>query len=175
MKKIIFMLNFVAVFVAGAVEFKTDDYTLGSGDTIRVLVYDEPDLTVEMTIGDNGKINFPFLGDVLIKGKTSQQVQSYIADGLRGDYLINPSVLVSISRYRPFYIHGEVNKPGAYAFQPGLNVDQAIALAGGLTERASEEKIYIKEDVNGKAVTKKVSLISNVSPGETITIKQSFF
>ncbi|WP_440905377.1 polysaccharide biosynthesis/export family protein [Catenovulum sp. SX2] len=148
-----------------------NDYKLGVGDQIQILVYEEADLTIETTINDNGQINFPFLGNIMVVGKTPQQVQTLIANGLKGDYLLHPVINVSVVSYRPFYIHGEVKKPGAYPYQPGLNVDQAIALAGGLTDRASEKKITIKseqESLSGQ-------LSSTISPGDTVTIKQSFF
>ncbi|WP_096087121.1 polysaccharide biosynthesis/export family protein [Agaribacterium haliotis] len=153
----------------------SSDYVLGVGDSIQVLVYDEPDLTIETIIGDDGDINFPFLGDIPISGKTTAQVQQIITQGLLGDYLLEPSVQVLIVSYRPFYIHGEVKSPGAYAYHPGLTVDQAIALAGGLTERASEQKIFIKHELNGETVIDKVDLTYVLSPGDTVTIKQSFF
>ncbi len=152
-----------------------DEYTIGIGDELRILVYGEPDLTVNALIEDDGNMNFPFLGEIKVIDKTANQIQKIIHARLLGDYLIQPSVDVSIISYRPFFIHGEVKKPGAYAYQPGLNIDQAIALSGGLTERASEQKIYIKKDVNGETVTRKVNVTYNISPGDSITIKQSFF
>ncbi|WP_111977428.1 polysaccharide biosynthesis/export family protein [Algibacillus agarilyticus] len=175
MSKFIFGVLSLVSFIVLSNDAINTDYTLGIGDTIQVVVYDEPDLTVALTIADDGEINFPFLGDVQVNGKTTRQVQSIITNGLKGDYLIKPSVQVSIVEYRPFYIHGEVKKPGAYAFQPGLNIDQAVALAGGFTERASEDKIFIKKDNGGETVTRKVTLTQSLSPGDTITIKQSFF
>ena len=87
---------------------KNTDYYLAAGDQIRILVYDEPDLSLEVQISDDGKINFPLIGTVFVSGKTSKQVQKLIHDGLKGDYLLNPSVQVEILTYRPFYIHGEV-------------------------------------------------------------------
>jgi len=150
-------------------------YRLGAGDEIQILVYDEPDLTVEITINDDGKINFPLIGLVSVTGKTAPQVQKLIHERLKGDYLLNPSVQVDIVNYRPFYIHGEVNKPGAYPYKPGLNIDQAIALAGGLTERASVSKIFIKQSQSENKKGSKVKLTYSVSPGDIITIEQSFF
>jgi polysaccharide export outer membrane protein len=151
------------------------NYRLGVGDEIQILVYDEPDLTVQMTINDDGHINFPLIGTISVRGNTATQVQQLIHDGLKNGYLLNPSVQVDIVTYRPFYIHGEVNKPGAYSYQPGLNIDQAIALAGGLTERASVSKIFIKQSHHENKKGSKVKLSYSVSPGDIITIEQSFF
>ncbi|PKG37346.1 polysaccharide biosynthesis/export family protein [Psychromonas sp. Urea-02u-13] len=173
MKYLLLIMSFFTSIAFSATE--VNSYNLGAGDEIKILVYDEPDLTIEMTINDNGKINFPFIGLISVTGKTAPQVQKIIHDGLQGDYLLNPSVQVDIVSYRPFYIHGEVKKPGAYPYKPGLNIDQAIALAGGLTERASVSKIFIKQSHNAAKKSDNVKLTYSVSPGDIITIEQSFF
>lgn len=172
-KAFFIITSLVASFYLSAME--NDNYRLGAGDEIQILVYDEPDLTVELTINDDGNINFPLIGIVSVTGNTASQIQKIINDGLKGDYLLNPSVQVDIVNYRPFYIHGEVKKPGGYPYQPGLNIDQAIALAGGLTARASVSKIYIKQSGNDNKKGTKVQLSYSVSPGDIITIEQSFF
>lgn len=166
----------LSLFISSTLQAdQSGDYILDAGDKIRILVYDEPDLTVELFITDDGKINFPLVGSVYVTGKTTRQVQNLIHNGLKGDYLLNPSVQVDIVTYRPFYIHGEVRRPGAYPYQPGLTVDQAVALGGGFTERASTSKMYIKTAFGAKKPREKVSLTYSVGPGDTITIEQSFF
>tara|TARA_R110001583_G_scaffold83923_1_gene221205 strand:+ start:22760 stop:23296 length:537 start_codon:yes stop_codon:yes gene_type:complete len=169
--------SFIVSLFISSVVFADDssNYRLGAGDEIQVLVYDEPDLTVETIINDNGNINFPLIGEISVTGNTTKQVQKLIHDGLKGDYLLNPSVQVDIVTYRPFYIQGEVKSPGAYPYKPGLNVDQAIALGGGLTERASTSKIYLKQTNSQESKGNKVKLTYSVSPGDIITIEQSFF
>lgn len=152
-----------------------NNYVLDTGDEIQISVYDEPDLMVETIINDDGFINFPLIGSLLVSGKTTSQVQKLIYDGLLGDYLLNPSVQVDIITYRPFYIHGEVKKPGAYSYQPGMRIDQAVALAGGFTSRASESKIYIKKSVSSEVTKENVKLTTAISAGDTIIIEQSFF
>jgi polysaccharide export outer membrane protein len=173
------MKNFVIIFllfVCSAVNAdQNGDYILDTGDQIRIVVYDEPDLTVQLSITDDGTINYPFVGSIYVTGKTTRQVQQLIYQGLKGDYLLNPSVQVDIIKYRPFYIHGEVRRPGAYPYQPGLTVDQAVALGGGFTERASTSKMYIKKAFDSKKDRERVSLTSSVEPGDIITIEQSFF
>ena len=170
-----FMLLSLLAMSTGALASQAENYRLGAGDAIEILVYDEPDLTVEITINDDGNINFPLIGTVSVTGNTAAEVQKLIHDGLLGDYLLNPSVQVDIISYRPFYIHGEVKKPGAYPYRPGLNIDQAIALSGGLTPRASVSKIYIKQSNNTSKKGSNVALTYSVSPGDIITIEQSFF
>lgn len=164
------------MIVAGSYAQNLADYILGIGDTISIQVHGEDDLSFESKIGGDGTIRYPFLGDVKVTGRTVAEVRWLIADGLKGDYLDDPSVNVSVIEYRPFFILGEVKRPQHYAYQPGLTVRQAIAIAGGMTERASDEKIELKRFVDGElTVIKNIKLDMAIEPGDTITIAQSFF
>lgn len=152
-----------------------DDYLLNTGDHISISVYDEPDLLVKENIDRSGIISFPFLGNVKVSGKTTTEVERFIEKGLLGDYLIKPQVTVSILRYRPFFIHGEVVKPGGYPYQDDLRLDKAIALAGGLDTRASKSNWLITRVVDGKTVTIDANISSIILPDDIIKIEQSFF
>lgn len=151
-----------------------NSYTLGPGDKIEIKVFGQKDLTVETLLSNSGQINYPFFGEIRVTGLTVKQVEKLIYKGLKGDYLVNPNVYVHVVQHRPFYIHGEVKQPGGYPYQPGLTVNQAIALAGGLTERASKEKIYLFKEKNKKTQIN-ASLTYKVNAGDTILIKQRFF
>jgi protein involved in polysaccharide export with SLBB domain len=120
-------------------------------------------------------MNYPFLGDIAVIGITGSQLESTIYRGLLGDYLVNPSVSVTIEEYRPFFISGEVEKPSGYPYQPGLTVDKAAALAGGYTERASKFKIIIRRELNGQQSNINAGPNDVVLPGDIVTIQQSFF
>ncbi|CAM3210754.1 polysaccharide biosynthesis/export family protein [Moritella viscosa] len=149
-------------------------YILGPGDKVEIKVFGQKNLTVDTLLSNSGQINYPFFGEIKVTGLTVKQVEKLIYNGLKGDYLVNPNVYVHVVEYRPFYIHGEVKKPGGYSYQPGLTVNQAIALAGGLTERASKEKIYLFKEKN-KNTQINASLTYKVNAGDTILIKQRFF
>lgn len=151
------------------------EYRLGSGDTIKITVFGQEDLSIETLLNDSGKVDYPFLGQLQASGLTLAEFQHQIYLGLKGDYLINPNVSVGIIEYRPFFIDGEVKKPGGYPFQPGLTVSKAAALAGGYTERASLTKVFIirSNDPEQKSVNVKGNTV--VRPGDIITIKQSYF
>lgn len=149
-------------------------YILGPGDQIEIKVFGQEDLTVATLLSNSGQINYPFFGEITVIGLTVKQVEKLIYKGLKGNYLVNPNVYVHVVEYRPFYIHGEVNRPGGYPYQPGLTVNQAIALAGGLTERASKDKIYLFKEKNKKQQIN-ASLTVKVNAGDTILIKQRFF
>ncbi len=172
-----FLLQSSAVFSSDNV---IDSYRLGAGDAISIRVYGEQDLSLdEVKIGDTGNISYPFLGNINVLGKTPKEVENILTKGLKGPYLVDPSVTVLILEYRPFYVIGEVKRPGSYAFQPGLTVAKAISIAGGFTERASKSSIYLGHDISdSKQVKKKdkaVKLDNSVTPGDVITVKQSFF
>lgn len=149
-------------------------YLLGPGDKIIIQVYGEEDLKIETQLTDSGKINYPFLGEIMAKGLTIKQLENRIYTGLKGDYFVEPNVFVGMVEYRPFFINGEVKQAGGYPYKPGMTVNQAIALAGGLTERASKEKILIYREGN-KSQALNADLSSKVSAGDTITIEQRFF
>ncbi|OIN07246.1 polysaccharide biosynthesis/export family protein [Oceanisphaera psychrotolerans] len=178
--KVIHTLCILLVWALGAGAVQAQDsgsqYALGSGDLIRVSVFGEQDLSFEqIRLNDAGTFSYPFLGSVNAKGKTAKQVENLIINGLRGDYLIDPKVSVSILEYREFYINGEVGDPGGYPFQPGMTLRKAVALAGGFSERASRSAYYIIRDADQSRTPQKASLDTPVMPGDIITIEQSFF
>ena len=102
-------------------------------------------------------------------------LEQYIAKGLKGRYLLNPQVNVSIDEYRNFFVNGMVERPGGYPFQPGLTVRKAISLAGGFKERASREKINIIRDDDATQTPRHVDLNAAILPGDILTIEESFF
>jgi len=160
-------------------------YLLGTGDMIRIQVYDEPDLYLESRVSDTGTISYPFLGELKVQGKSLASLEALITSQLKGDYLINPKVSIDMVEYRQFYVNGEVEDAGGFAYQPGLTVRKAISLAGGFKERASKDKIFIIHDGSsntssgnngsGTGEPVKTTLDTIVRPGDTITIEQSFF
>ncbi|GGA64575.1 capsular polysaccharide biosynthesis protein [Neiella marina] len=149
-------------------------YQLGPGDTFRIQVYGEDDLSMDVMLHNSGKFDYPYLGELDARGQTTAQLQALLTEQLRGDYLVNPKVMVSIVTFRQIYVNGEVNKPGGYPYQPGLTIDKAVALAGGFTERAAKENIMLNPDEGNNQVTQ-VTPKQSISPGDIIVVKQSFF
>lgn len=182
------MLNFrflavLCLFLAGlpmaeaapAAAGTVQDYRLGVGDTVRVEVRDEPDLTIEVQIQADGSIRYPFLGSIIAKGKTVGRLQQDISSGLRAGYLVNPDVRVRVVAYRPFYVTGQVVRPGGYPYLAGLTVEKATTIAGGFTDRASLRSIYVVHEGQRQEDKRKVSLDTLVFPGDTIIVEESFF
>ncbi|MCV6624227.1 MAG: polysaccharide export protein [Cellvibrionaceae bacterium] len=175
-----FLFLFLACFAIApqisAQEAGLSDYRLGSGDLMSIQVFGEDDLSLETRLSDAGTISYPFVGEIKVKGLTTGELSEYITTQLKDGYLINPSVNVSVVEYRQFFINGEVEEPGGFAFLPGLTLQKAVALAGGFTERASKSKITItREKADGTSSVYKGELSSKILPGDIIDIEQSFF
>lgn len=151
-------------------------YKLGSGDMISIRVLGEDDLKRErVRLSDAGTLSFPVLGEIKVKGMTVGALEDFITKGLKGRYLLNPQVTISIDEYRNFFVNGMVEKPGGYPFSPGLTVRKAISIAGGFKERAAREKINIIRDDDPHQTPRKVDLNATVQPGDILTVDESFF
>lgn len=160
---------------AGNQTMDSKSYRLGAGDVINITVYGEEDLSRQKyRLSDSGLIMFPF-GEVHASGLSISELETRIADGLRGGYLINPRVSVSMEEYRPFFINGQVNQPGAYPYKSGLTVRMAVSIAGGFKERASESNIFIVRENDVQHAQAKIGLDGVVLPGDTVTVEESFF
>lgn len=151
-------------------------YKLSSGDVIRISVFGEPDLSVaQVRLTDAGTFSYPFIGEVRARGKTAVELERILVDALSNDFLVDPRVSISVLEYREFYMIGEVKQPGNYKYQPGLNLRRAIAMAGGLTERASTNRITVVRDQDVNRKPQRINLDAPVLPGDTINIDQGFF
>lgn len=150
-------------------------YALGAGDTIRIAVYKEPDLSFETKLTDAGTIIFPFLGEISVAGLTVGQLKEKITQRLAGRYLVDPKVTVSILTYREFFVNGEVKKPGAYPYVPGLTAQKAISMAGGFSERASQSDVLIIREQDPNHIPIEAEISANISPGDVIIVEESFF
>ncbi len=165
-----------AVATAQSPRDALSNYKLGSGDVITIRVFGEDDLARDkVRLTDAGTLSYPVLGELLVAGKTVGELETTIANGLRGRYLVNPRVSVSIDEYRQFFINGQVEKPGGYPYQPGLSVRKAVSIAGGFKERASLNKIFLIRDGDTTNKPLKVDLNTTVNPGDVVTVEESFF
>ena len=152
-------------------------YRLGSGDVISIYVLGEDDLKREkVRLTDAGTLQYAVLGEMRILGMTIGELEQKITSGLvKGRYILDPKVVVSIDEYRPFFITGEVYKPGGYPYVPGLTVLKAVSLAGGFKDRASKTNIFVIRDADSKHAREKVELNAAMYPGDILIIEASFF
>ena len=140
---------------------------------IKVQVFGEDALTTETRVSGDGKIALPLLGVLEIKGLTVKETEELIASRLAEGYLKKPRISIYITKYRNFYMSGEVKFPGGYSFEEGLTVGKAVTLAGGFTEKALKDRITIKRLVGGDERTFLVKLEDPVLPDDLISIAQA--
>jgi protein involved in polysaccharide export with SLBB domain len=151
-------------------------YRLGAGDKVRIIVFGEDSLTGEYLVpGGTGKIAFPLVGDVAAGGKTVSELQAELEDALRDGFLKQPRVSIEVLEYRPFFILGEVMKPGEYPYTNGLTVLNAVATANGFTYRADTRKVYIRRANSTQEQQFQLTTSTPVEPGDTIRIGERFF
>ncbi|MDJ0833188.1 MAG: polysaccharide biosynthesis/export family protein [Gammaproteobacteria bacterium] len=169
------MLRTLILLVFGLLQATTAwaDYLLGAGDKVKIVVYAEPELSLETRVDSVGFISYPFIGSLQLKDRTVSQVKQQIVEGLRGDYLINPEVTVTVQEYRLFFVNGRVRKPGGFAYQPGMTVQKSISLAGGFDARADKDDIYLTRGEGAESV--KTTPDTLIQPGDVITVERSFF
>jgi protein involved in polysaccharide export with SLBB domain len=159
----------------GSGDRASSDYRLGPNDRTRIIVYGQPNLTGEFVLDGSGNLAFPLIGNVPANGMTPTELQRAIAAKLDPDYLHNPSVSVEVASRRPFYVVGEVQKPGSYPYVTDMNVLNAIATAGGQTYRANMGRFYIKRQVDGQVVRVAATQESRLQPGDTVVVRERYF
>ncbi len=151
------------------------EYKLGAGDNLRVMVFRHPDLSGQFEIDGAGMIALPLIGGVAVGGLTLAQAEAAMVDALRPDYLKNPRISLEVLNYRPFYIIGEIRAPGSYPFVNGINVLNAVAIAGGFTYRARENRMTIIRADDPDYEKTRVTPDTVILPGDMIEIPQRFF
>ncbi|HSW12629.1 MAG TPA: polysaccharide biosynthesis/export family protein, partial [Solimonas sp.] len=146
------------------------------GDLIRIDLLGDRPLTLQTRLDEKGTVTLAFLGEVRAVGLSVRQLESSIATGLRqGGYLTTPEVQVLVMEYRPFYVNGEVKRPGGYPYVPGLTAQKAVTLAGGLTPLASQNKVYVIREMNAAGTREKITLDSAIFPGDTVIVEEGLF
>lgn len=158
----------------GADAYANSGYRLGSGDRIKVVVFGEDDLSGELEVDSSGTVAMPLIGTVPASGKTARQLELRVADMLKDGYLLNPRVSIEVLNYRPFYIIGEVQKPGEYPYRAGMTVINAVGIAGGFTFRADEDDITVSRG-GSNATPRPAKRETIVSPGDVVRIKERFW
>jgi polysaccharide export outer membrane protein len=154
---------------------QTTEYRLGPGDKLRVSVFNREELTGEFTVGTQGRISYPLVGEVDVAGQTVPQFTNQLTEQLRNGYVRDPIVSVEIAQYRPFYILGEVNRPGAYPYSPGMTVMGAVATAGGFTYRANSRRVFVQRPGETGEQARPLTSSTMVQPGETVRIPERLF
>ena len=146
-----------------------------AGDKLRVTVFGEDKLSGDYQVNTAGYLSLPLAGSVKVSGMTGPELERALEQKFKGPYLRNPRVTIEVLTFRPFYVLGEVQKPGEYPFRTGLNVLSAIAIAGGGTYRANTSKVMIQRSGSNDIREYPQSPNVKVMPGDLIRVPERYF
>jgi polysaccharide export outer membrane protein len=130
------------------------DYRLGSGDVVKITVFDHPELKLDTRVDEQGQINFPLVGAVPVVGETAATAQKRIALALeKGGFLKNAQVNLIVDKYRSQQISilGQVKNPGKYSLEGPSTVTDLVAEAGGITLSGADTIMLIHRQQNGQS------------------------
>lgn len=150
------------------------EYRLGPGDELRITVFNETTLTGDFRVGSQGTVSYPLVGDVAATGLTVTEFSQGLQEKLR-EYVRTPNISVQVTNYRPFYILGEVQRPGTYPYSTNLTVFNAVATAGGFTYRANRGRVYIRRANEIEERSYPLTIATPVMPGDTVRIGERLF
>ncbi len=169
----------VAAVPAGPVAYAPviapPDYTLDTGDRLRVVVFGQEGLTNAYLVDAAGCIDVPLIGQVLARGATTDELAHRIAARLRNGFIREPHVAVEVVAYRPFFILGEVIQPGQYPYVPRMTAETAVAIAGGFTPRAFRRNLTVDRPIAGRVVRMSVPPSFPIRPGDTVNVQERWF
>ncbi|MDX9690442.1 MAG: polysaccharide export protein [Proteobacteria bacterium] len=151
------------------------EYILGVGDRIKMTVFGEAELSGEYEVGSTGMVALPLIGDIPAAGQPIRVFEAGVRAKLSQGYLVDPRVSAQVVNYRPFFILGEVSKPGSYPYVNGMTVVNAVALAGGYTYRADKKDIRMKKASEPGKAEVNVKEEEAVMPGDVIRVPERFF
>lgn len=150
-------------------------YRLGSGDQLKITVYGEERLSGTYPVNGEGTISFPLVEEIPAAGLSISEFEAALTKSLSEGLLNNPNVVVEVTNYRPYYILGEVGKPGEYPFVDGLTIFSAVARAGGFSYRAAQKKVFIRHKAEKDEKLYRVDGGTPVQPGDTIRVPERVF
>jgi protein involved in polysaccharide export with SLBB domain len=150
-------------------------YQLGTGDKVRVIVFGQDDLGGQFQIDDRGFIRLPLIGQLKAAGLSPKDLETQIAAALADGYLNAPRVNVEVTDYRPFYIIGEVNKPGQYPYVNDMTALNAVALGGGYTVKSSDSTVYVRRDGQKDEIELPADATTKIHPGDVIRVPPTAF
>ena len=152
------------------------DYPLGAGDAIRVQVFQNPDLTIETRVSENGSITYPLIGAVELGGLSIAAAEKKIADALqKGGFIRQPQVNIVLVQIRGNQVSvlGQVNRPGRFPLETAnTRLSDMLANAGGATP-SGDDMVIISGQRDGKAFHKVVdvpAIYLNNNPNEDIVM-----
>lgn len=156
-------------------QVETTDYYLGPGDKLNVTVFGQADLSGEFEIDSSGFISMPLMGQIEAADRTVRDLQKQLEARLDKEFIVDPRVSIEVRNFRPFFILGQVNKPGSYPYQSGIDIRQAVAIGGGFTRRALTDAVLLIRRTSEGKIRYKATLDVPVLPGDTIEVERRLF
>jgi polysaccharide export outer membrane protein len=150
-------------------------YALDTGDKLRIVVFGQDTLSNTYLVDAAGQITMPLIGAVNARDATTQGLAATIRNRLAGGFIREPSVAVEVETYRPFFVLGEVTYPGQYPYVPHMTVENAVAIAGGFTPRATKSSVTITRRIQGVPQRFALPLRYRMRPGDVITVGERWF
>jgi polysaccharide export outer membrane protein len=147
-------------------------YTLGPGDKVRIIVFQQENLSGTFEVDSTGRLALPLVRGVDAKGLTIPGLEELITQQLIEERFLNPRVSVDLIKTRPVCVFGEVNKPGCFDYVYGMRAAAAIAMAGGYTYRALQDSVQVMRSDGDKIAGSHDTLLF---PGDVIEIDERFF
>lgn len=154
----------------------TDGYVLEPGNMVRVTVFNQDNLSGDVTVDPTGNITLPLVGNVRASGVTANELARRIQQTLINNNLLqSPNVSVEVQTFRPFYVLGEVRQPGEFPYMVGMTVLSAIARAGGYDYRALENDVILVRSNKGKQEEFRADELTPILPGDIIRVRERRF
>ncbi len=152
------------------------EYRVAPGDKLRVVVLSDTELSGDYEVDSTGVISPRMATRVSVVGMTTVEIEAMLRDRYRADGLLrNPKLTVDLLARRPFYILGEITRPGSFPYVNGINVVQAVAIAGGYTRRASKTRITVRRFNSPAGEEETVTEDSPIGPGDVIHVPERWF
>lgn len=152
---------------------EAEPYTLDTGDQLHVTVFGQDDMAGDYVVDGSGNISLPLIAQIEARGHTSEDLEQAIGQRLvEGGYLKEPSVNVQILTHRPFFILGQVSRPGQFVYMENMTVLAAVAMAGGFTARADSDGFTITRKVGDQIVEEKAQRNTVVRPGDVVYVRE---
>lgn len=153
-----------------------DGYLLEAGNMVRVTVFNQDNLSGDVTVDPTGNITLPLVGNVRASGVTANELARRIQQTLINSNLLqSPNVSVEVQTFRPFYVLGEVRQPGEFPYTVGMTVLSAIARAGGYDYRALENDVILVRSNKGKQEEFRADELTPILPGDIIRVRERRF
>jgi polysaccharide export outer membrane protein len=152
-------------------------YRLGPQDQVRVTVFNDPRLTGDFRVSDQGVIALPLIGTVPAAGRSTAEVERAVQQEMREKNLFrDPNVAVEVVNYRPVFVLGQVERGGQFPYQPNMTALSAVAVAGGFNYRAVRDYVSVtRTQADGTTREYRAEPLAALQPGDVVTVFERRF